>query len=50
MARLVESSLKCSCFVLFEENLENKDFASLTLMFKLLAWAPKIVKTYIIVS
>ena len=32
-------------FVLLEQNLENKDFASPNQIFKLLAWAPKIVKT-----
>ena len=39
-----------SCFVLLEKNLENQDFASPTRTFKLLVWAPKIVKTYIIVT
>ena len=33
-----------------KKNLENKDFASPTQIFKLLVWAPKIVKTYIIVT
>ena len=37
-------------FVLLEQNLENEDFASPTQIFKLLAWAPRIVKTYIIVT
>ena len=36
-------------FVLLETNLENKDFASATQIFKLLVRAPKIVKTYIMV-
>ena len=36
-------------FVLFEKNLENKNFASPTQIFKLLGWALKIVKNYIIV-
>ena len=33
--------------VLSWKNLKNKDFASLTLLFKLLVWVPKIIKTYI---
>ena len=37
-----------SNFVLLKKNLENKDFASPTQIFKLLSWAPKIAKTYII--
>ena len=36
--------------VLPEKSLKSKDFASPTQTFKLLAWAPKIVKTYNIVT
>ena len=38
---------KAHNFVLLEKNLENKDFASPTLIFKLLVSGEKIVKTYI---
>ena len=37
-------------FVLHGQNLENKDFASPTQIFRLLVWATKIVKTLIIVT
>ena len=33
-----------------EKNLEGKDFASPSQIFKLLVWAPKIVKSYIMVA
>ena len=44
-------SLLCNAnnLVLPEKILKNKDFASPTRIFRLLAWAPKILKTYIIV-
>ena len=41
--------LQCSKFDLPEKNLKNKDFASLTQIFKPLTWVPKIIKTYITV-
>ena len=42
-------SLLCNAnnLVLPEKILKNKDFASPTRIFRLLAWAPKILKTYI---
>ena len=36
--------------VLPEKNLKNKGFGSNTQVFKLLAWVPKIIQTYIIVT
>ena len=36
--------------VLLKKNLKNKDFSSLTQMFKLLVWVPKIIRTCIIVA
>ena len=36
--------------VLPEKNLKNKDFDSLNQIFKLLVWAPKVAKAYIIVT
>ena len=48
-------NILCNTFNAFdwflpEENLKNKDFTLLTQIFKLLAWAPKAVMTYIKVT
>ena len=45
-------NLLCNAHNLFfsEKNLKNKDFASLNQIFKLLVWAPKVAKAYIIVT
>ena len=53
MMRLMKSSWYYSAYlfvILFEKYLKSKDFISLTQVFKLLVWVPKIIKTYVVVK
>ena len=48
--KLLFGQFRVCNLVLPGKNLKNKDFASLTQIFKLLVWNGNIVKTYIIVT
>ena len=53
MMRLMKSSWYYSAYlfvILSEKYLKSKDFISLTQVFKLLVWVPKIIKTYVVVK